>query len=456
MKIKHTPLKYLTAGLCLGAAALAPEARGQASTDALIDQLLKKGVLTESDAKALRAAPASKPATAPAPTDIRVFWREGLNFETGDKKTFKGKLGGRVDLDVAAFDESDEVEAVTGPNEAGVEFRRARIAVEGEIGTGLPTLYKVEFDFAHSTVATKDVYLALTEIPALGRFQVGHFKEPFILDQLTSANNVSFMERATPVEAFTLDRNTGVMFQNPMFDQRATWAAGVFTDTDDSGDNFRLNGNWNVTARLTGLPWYVEEEKGRQYLHVGLSGSRIENANGLARFRSRPEAHLAPRYVDTGTFAASHSFLAGAEAALVCGPVSVQGEYIRTWVSRPGGADDAEFDGFYAFVSYFLTGEHRPYRRAEGRFDRVRPNHNFGLGENGGLGAWELLLRYSQLDLNDAGLTGGRLNDITGGVTWYLNPNWKIMFNYVFAQLDRGVADGDNAHIFETRFHVDF
>ena len=456
MKRKHTPLKYLTAGLCLGAAALGTEALAQSDTDALIDRLQKKGVLTESEANALRATPASKPAPTPAPTDIRMFWKEGLNFETADKKTFKGKIGGRVDLDIAGFAESDEVEAVTGPNEAGVEFRRARLAVEGEIGTGLPTLYKAEFDFAHSDVALKDVFFAFTEIPALGRFQIGHFKEPFILDQLTSANNIPFMERAAPVEAFTLDRNTGAMFQNAILDQHATWAAGVFTETDDSADNFRLDGNWNVTGRITGLPWFVEEEKGRQYLHLGAAASYIENANGEGRYRSRPESHLAPRYVDTGVFEANHTFLAGAEAALVFGPASVQAEYIRSWVSRPGGADDAEFDGFYALVSYFLTGEHRPYRRAEGRFDRVRPNHNFGLGENSGLGAWEVLLRYSQVDLNDAGLTGGRLNDISGGVNWYLNPNWKIMFNYVYAQLDRGLADGDNAHIFQTRFHVDF
>jgi len=207
---------------------------------------------------------------------------------------------------------------------------------------------------------------------------------------------------------------------------------------------------------VTGLPWYVEEQKGRQLLHVGLSGSRIENTDGLARFRTRPEAHLAPRYVDTGTFDASYSFLGGAEAALVLGPFSAQAEYLRTWVNIPGVDDMASFDGFYALVSYFLTGEHRPYRRTNGTFGRVKPNRNFGLGENSGPGAWELLLRYSYTDLNDEGITGGRLNDITGGVTWYLNPNWKVMFNYVFAQLDRGVADGDNAHVFQTRFHVDF
>ena len=72
MKIKHTPLKYLTAG--------------QSNTDALIDQLLKKGVLTESEAKELRAAPAAKPAPTPTPTDIRMFWRDGiapLNYRKG-------------------------------------------------------------------------------------------------------------------------------------------------------------------------------------------------------------------------------------------------------------------------------------------------------------------------------------------------------------------------------------
>ena len=450
---KHTPLKYLTAGLCLGAATLATDVHGQASTDALIDQLLKKGVLTESEAAALRATPAAKTAAA-GPLDIRASWKDGLYFETADKKTFKGRLTGRLDIDVAGFDESDEVEAVTGPNEAGVEFRRARLAVEGEIGLALPTTYKVEFDFAHSDTAFKDVYVGLSEIPILGNFQVGHFKEPISLDILTSSRFVPFMERAAPVEAFAPERNTGFMFQNTELDQRMTWATGLFTDVGDSADNFRLNGNWRADARVTGLLWY--DEDGKHLLHLGLSGSRIENADGTARFRTRPEAHLAPRYVDTGNFSASYSYLGAAEAALVFGPLSVQGEYFHEWVNRTGGFSDPQFDGFYAFVSYFLTGEHRPYKKTTGAFDRVKPIHNFGLGEHAGLGAWEVLLRYSYVDLNDAGITGGRLNDITAGVTWYLNPNWKIMFNYVFAQLDRGVADGDTSNIFETRFHVDF
>ena len=441
------------------AAALILANAGQAqSADALIDRLVKKGILTEAEAKELRKEsppPASAKVSAGETNEVRMFWRDGLTFESRDKKTFKGKIGGRLDLDIAGFAEDDEVEALFGDNRAGVEFRRARLSAEGEIGTALPTLYKAEFDFAHSEVALKDVFLALSELPAVGTFQIGHFKEPFGLDVLTSARFIPFMERAAPLEAFAPERNTGAMFQNAILDQRMTWAAGAFTETDDSADNLAFDGNWRVTGRVTGVPWFVEEGKGRQLLHLGLSGSRIERTDGEARFRSRPEAHLAPRYVDTGTFDADFSHLVGAEAALVFGPFSAQAEYIRSWTDRPADADTAEFDGFYGLVSYFITGEHRPYRRTNGTFDRVKPNRNFGIKEGGGPGAWEVLLRYSQLDLNDAGISGGRLEDITGGVNWYLNPNWKIMFNYVFAHVSRTTADGD-AHIFQTRFHVDF
>ena len=59
MKIKHTPLKYLTTGLCLGAAALVPGAPAQSPNDALIDQLVKKGILTQAEASDLKKESAS-------------------------------------------------------------------------------------------------------------------------------------------------------------------------------------------------------------------------------------------------------------------------------------------------------------------------------------------------------------------------------------------------------------
>ena len=84
--------------------------------------------------------------------------------------------------------------------------------------------------------------------------------------------------------------------------------------------------------------------------------------------------------------------------------------------------------GWYAEALYFLTGEHREYEKKQGVFGRVSPTENFG--ENGGMGGFQLGARYNQLCLVDSGLNGGRLQDITLGLNWFLNPNMKIQTNY--------------------------
>jgi phosphate-selective porin OprO/OprP len=97
-----------------------------------------------------------------------------------------------------------------------------------------------------------------------------------------------------------------------------------------------------------------------------------------------------------------------------------------------------------------LTGEHRKYKPSAGAFSRVKPKKNYGFG--GGPGAWEVAVRYSALDLNDSGVTGGTLSDISAGLNWYLNPNMKIMWNYVHAEVG-SVGQADMALM---RLQIDF
>ena len=99
--------------------------------------------------------------------------------------------------------------------------------------------------------------------------------------------------------------------------------------------------------------------------------------------------------------------LLGLENAYVLGPLAVQAEYIRSYVdvNSPGTATqfrNVHFDGYYAQTSYFLTGEHRPYRKKDGYFGRVKPKKNFSL-KRGGLGAWEVAARYSHANLDRIG-----------------------------------------------------
>jgi phosphate-selective porin OprO/OprP len=93
------------------------------------------------------------------------------------------------------------------------------------------------------------------------------------------------------------------------------------------------------------------------------------------------------------------------------------------------------YHGGYVEVLRYLTGEHRAYNKKSATFDRVIPKENFFLvkGEGGnifGRGAWQVGARYNYLNLNDKGIDGGVLNDVTLGLNWFLNPNMKIQANY--------------------------
>jgi len=378
----------------------------------------------------------------PNPTDFRVYWKEGLNLVSLDEN-FKLKIGGRLQTDWLWSSEDDAIKSDIGEQEDGVEIRRARLYFSGLIYDNVK--YKLQFDFAGGEVALKDAYLALTDFP-LGELRMGHFKEPFSLEELTSSKYITFLERALP-NIFAPSRNVGFMLHNVAADERMTTAIGVFRDTDDYGENVD-DGGYNVTGRVTALPIY--ENKGANLLHLGAAYS-YRNPDDTIRYRQRPEAHLTDRFVDTGTFASDQVDLLGLEAAWVNGPLSFQGEYMMADADRLSGGPDVGFDGYYVQASYFLTGEHRSYKTSEGAFSRTKPRENFNAA-SGGPGAWEVKARYSGLDLSDKDITGGELDNISAGLNWYLNPNTRIMWDYIHADKD----DIGEADMLMMRLQFDF
>ena len=116
---------------------------------------------------------------------------------------------------------------------------------------------------------------------------------------------------------------------------------------------------------------------------------------------------------------------------------------------------DPVFQSWYAYASWFVTGENRNYTPSKAIFERVRPKANF-LDGKGGFGAWELTARVSSLDLIDEAIDGRRMLDLTAGVNWYLNPMTRIMLNYIHSEVDRRGGDVGGANIFAMRFQVDF
>jgi phosphate-selective porin OprO/OprP len=383
---------------------------------------------------------------AAATGDSRVYWKDSLRFETADKQ-FKVKIGGRVFLDFAVIDADDDVETVAGDQEDGVEFRTARIDISGAVYGNIE--WRTEFDFSDGDADFKNVYMGMTGLPVVGNVRVGIFEQPITLDKMCSGKYTTFMEKSLARELVPSE-TTGIMLHDRALDGRLSWAAGAFRCTDSAGDY--SGDGYHVTARLTGLPYY--REKGRKLIHVGVDFSHSDPGDDALSYDARPESHLTANLVDTGDLFVNSADAVVFETAAVWGPVSLQAEYVHSFVSELRDADDdPEFRGLYVQASYFLTGECRPYSKKDASFGRVRPLRNFSLQDDGvSPGAWEVALRYSHLDLDDGGVNGGELDDVTVGLNWYLNPVTRIMWNYVHSELE----DVGDVGVFQMRFQVAF
>ncbi|MFO7861241.1 MAG: porin [Desulfosalsimonas sp.] len=335
----------------------------------------------------------------------------------------------------------------------GVEFRRARLFASGSFENNV--FFKAQYDFGGGDADFKDMYIGMKKIPAIGNIKIGHFKEPFSLEEQGSSKYITFMERGLP-NVFSPSRNTGVMAYDAALGKRMSWAIGAFYDADGFGEGFNDSTDINVTARVTGAPVYADD--GRKAVHLGLSYTRQfrDEDETTLRYRQRPEAHITGvRLANTGSFGLDDADIMSLEAAMVMGPFSVQAEYMQSFVGSDA-ANDPSFSGYYVYGSYFLTGESRNYKPGSGSFGRVKPNRNFSFHKPGA-GAWEVGVRYSNLDLNDEAIEGGELSNLTLGVNWHLNPNVRMMLNYVYADLeDRENVEDDNANIVQARFQVDF
>jgi phosphate-selective porin OprO/OprP len=399
-----------------------------------------------------QAGPRSNAEAKPAADDgVRVSWKDGLRFESADKR-YKVRVGGRIHYDTwfstPDSDTKAAVESGTTRIEDGSEFRRARLEFSGEVGDRVE--WQSSFDFAGGQTNFRGVFVGVKDL-FFGNVRGGQFKEPYGLEQITSSNYMPFMERSL-MNAFVPAFNAGFMVFDQAANDRMTWAFGAFRSGSDNGEISKGDGEWALTGRLTGLP--VCSEDGRDYVHLGLSVSHRNPTADSQTFSSKPEANIAPAYVTT-TIQADDVELAGVELGWTRGPFTLSGEYTLARVDAPsGGSSDPDFNGYYVQANYVLTGESRAYSKATGAFGAVRPAEN-AFSPDGGRGAWEIGARYSAIDLRDDGTDGGQLADMTLGLNWYLNANTRVMLNYILAKLDPAAAAADGTTgIFEFRLQL--
>ena len=314
------------------------------------------------------------------------------------------------------------------------ELRRAELVLKGK-GPG-------NFEWVIGYDAKADKWLDVNAKYKLGGngnhfFQLGQFKQPNSLEELSSTKNNDFISKAMVTNTFGVARRLGAAYRYGDNDWGVT--ASYFTREltehpapTPHGPGYGVRGNW---APLN--------DKG-SILHFGLSYVDYDTFQDTVRLRARPDADLAgQRLVDTGNMTnADRQKTIGGEAMWVTGPVKLQGEYMQSTVERYNNGNprqSKDFDGNSWYVSglWNITGETWGYK------DGVPTTP---LPDNPGSGMWQVGLRYDTIDLNDGtaipgatptaasrvdGVLGGEMDTWTVGVNWYWRSNFKFMLNYV-------------------------
>ena len=343
------------------------------------------------------------------------------------------------------------------------------------------TFFRAESNFTDARQpGLKDFFLGSVDLPGNQTLRIGHQKRPLGLEYINSSLHNVFLERALAVEAFNENvRRVGVGVLGHSDDESVTWRYGIFNETPLSLVGDYDDGDIQPTYNLRIATSPVYESDGRVYLHLGVAGMVGDPEDGTTFF-TPPEASSVGTWLDTGAIAGAETFeTLGLEAMLNLGALQLCGEYQFNWTQRdrfsPAGdfQPDVRFHGGYAYVSYFLTGEHIPYERTLGRIGRPQPRRpvrfaeRLGLGKSDddtfaghGWGAWQVAARVSTLDLTDGDIRGGRGVNTSLALNWYLTAFAKLQLNVVRSEIeDRGPIAGfsqGSATLTGLRFALEF
>jgi phosphate-selective porin OprO and OprP len=346
-----------------------------------------------------------------------------------DRPWFTATPGMVLIVDYNAFGQDANSLAQVGKQRDQWDDRAVRFMLRGKMGLNYKVgyLFAAEYKGFDSEPGTNwnltDLALNFPINGPETTLAIGKIKETFAYEMVGDAANLPPQERI--LNPFFVSRNVGLRVNRVIGeDHFGTFAAGVFnqgwgkSDAVDNGTDF--------TTRFTLLLWDRNED--RDYFHLGFATRLATATDGTLRFKGRPESNVASNYVDTGNILADDAWYTGLEMLWNQGPFSVLGEYTRAWV-RSAPTNNPEFYGYYVVGSWVLTGENRPYDRTVAYARRIIPQNEYG--------AFELVSRFSNINLDDDFVEGGELYKTYLGLNWWATRRSKLGIGWGHAWLDR-------------------
>lgn len=374
----------------------------------------------------------------PTPDDVGkgAKWNEfDLNFMTL-------RVGGGLLLDYANYSQDSKSKQQMDLAQAST-LRDLRLLFKGKFKHAPRISYTLGYmyDGAQDDWRFRQTGLVINVPEWSGSFFVGRTKEGVSTNKIMVGYHGWTNERSAANDAFLPILADGVKWTGTGFDNKLIYNLGAFNEKLTDYESYDKNDEI-FAARTVWLP-LATKGKG-ELLHIALEGRYGTSKDGFLQYRSKPESFPAQDYaVDTGKFPANSSTMGGVEAYYRPGALMFGSEYFFNQVDSKERKNPF-FHGGEIFASYLLTGEIRPYNEKAGIFEAISPSQSVF---KGGKGAWELVLRYSYVDLDDGQIQGGKFQRITPMVNWHLSDNSRMEFIYGYSQLDKEGTVGDTQYL---------
>lgn len=442
-------------GLAAAALALAPLSHAAEPADdpaALkqeIDDLAERLKILERKLEVQQEAATTAAAEAP----VVKAGPKGFSFQSKDGANVI-KLRGLVQVDDRYF-----LDDTTAASASTVGVRRVRPIIEGTLNNIYD--FRITPDFAQGKTVLFDAYVAARFNP-LFVVTAGKFKPPVGLERLQSASDIRFVERGLPTDLVP-NRDIGLQLSGDLFKAHVSYALGYFNGVaDGTGSDLTADvdtdGDGDAAARLFFLPGASSDNFAWRGLGFGVAATYAHTdgtvtATQLAPLKSPGQQNFfAYRTGATATFADGRRARLAPQFYYYYGRFGVLGEYVQSEqdLTRVNGAvtrsDTITNSAWQVAFHWFVTGEEEAYKG-------FTPGNVFS-PKNRSWGAFELVARYHELDVDDDAFAGGA-NSFADpatqaskasawglGANWYLNQNVKIALDYDHTTFDGGAAGG--------------
>ena len=361
----------------------------------------------------------------------------GFTFASGDSN-FVATLHALAMVDSRTFPDDHGIKG-----NDGFLLRKARPIFTGTVFHDFDFNFTPEF--GGSTVQIMDAFVNYRYNPAL-QLQAGKFKSPVGLENLQGDPVTAFNERSLATDLVP-NRDLGVAVHGDLFKGALNYWAGLFDGAPDyngTTTNADFDDNKAFAGRLFAQPWKNSDLKALQGLGFGLGGTYE-----VDRAATNTATGLTPGYTtdgqqkffsySAGTYAYGTHWRLSPQAYYYCGPFGLLAEYVVSDQQLKKGTTAADVQNTAWEISggWVLTGEDATY-------GGITPKHPFN-PRNGQWGAWQLVARYGELDVDKQAFAKGFASYGSSadsakawavGMNWYLNKNIRANASYAHTTFD--------------------